>query len=312
MLNRANQLVVFHSLCTHGSFSVAAKKLGCSTSHVSKQLNKLEDELGLQLVLRTSRQIKVTDDGHTLLKHATTIVEALEQAEHDFEMLSQEVSGTVRLAISQSFGTMHIIPLLDKLKLQFPLLNIEVLLTDYKVDMVKENVDLWITHFEHLPEGYIAQRLVDTKFVLAASPSYLANSRPPIKPEDLLSHNCITYRNRHKEYNLWLFKQGKEEVSIPANGNYKVDLAEAVRDAVVADWGIGYLATYLIRDEFSSGKLIQLLPDWTLSQPMPLFVVYPRREHLPNKVRVIVEHLRDIFSGTPVWDVKLRRANIKL
>ena len=305
MFEKANQLIIFHAICHNGSLSKAATSLNCSVSHISKQLAKLEESLDTQLIQRSSRQITVTDAGGQLLKRAEQLVNTIEIATSEFETMKDQVSGVVRIALAQSFGTMHIIPRINELKRSYPLLDIEVTLVDYQIDMLKDGIDLWITNIETIPEGYIAQRIADTRFVLAASPEYLIANALPTIPSDLNEHNCITYQSRNRKYNHWSFKRGNEQITLPVSGNYRVDLAEAVRDAVIDGWGVGYLATYLLKDEFREGKLIQLLPDWSLTQSMPIYAVYPKRKHLPKKTLTIINYIKDSLGIPPYWDRNL-------
>ncbi len=176
---------------------------------------------------------------------------------------------------------------------------------DYRVDMLQEGLDLWITNNETLPEGYVAQRLADSKFVVAASPEYLVKHDTPHHPNDLVEHNCLIYRSWERDYTSWSFSKPDEQLNIKVSGNYSVDLAEAVRDAAVAGWGIAYLATYLIRDEFKDGQLIQLLPDWQPSQNMPFYAVYPSRRYLPKKTAAVIEFIKQKIGSPCYWDKRL-------
>lgn len=171
--------------------------------------------------------------------------------------------------------------------------------------MLEEGLDLWITNNEHLPEGYVAQRLADSQFVVAASPDYLVKHQTPSHPSELTEHNCLIYRSWERDYTRWSFSSPQEQLSIKVSGNYSVDLAEAVRDAAVAGWGIAYLATYLIGDEFKTGQLIQLFPDWNASQSMPFYAVYPSRRFLPKKTVAVIDFIKQKIGNPCHWDKKL-------
>lgn len=307
MQQRANQMVIFHILETTGSFTKAAEKLGVSTSHVSKQLNILESELNVQLVQRTTRTLTLTEDGKCFAAHCAKIYSAMHNAEAQMTDTRNEISGTVKLALSCSFGALHVIPVLDKLKDKYPLLNMEITLRDHKVDMLEEDIDLWVTTHENIPEGYIAQRIADTHFVACASPDYLKKHPRPEHPNDLLNHNCIIYHSKTRSYGNWHFKKGNEHFDIHAAGNYRVDLAEAVRDAVIAGHGVGYIATYLLTDEFENGKLVQLLPEWKTTLELPAYAVYPRKKHLPTRLSATISFLKDHIGCPPYWDRSLKQ-----
>lgn len=302
---RAAQMVIFSALIRHKSFTAAAKSLGVSVSHVSKQLSLLESALGIKLVQRTTRSFTPTEAGQNFAHHCEQVVKAVSSATLDMESQRDEVAGLVRLGLSQSFGTLHIIPAIQELRESYPQLQVEIHLFDHRVDMLEEGLDLWITNNEHLPEGYIAQRLADCQFVVAASPDYLLKHDAPTAPSDLAQHNCLIYRSWDRNYTSWAFTKQEKELNIKVTGNYSVDLAEAVRDAAIAGWGVAYLATYLLRDEFRSGKLIQVLPDWRASQSMPFYAVYPSRQHMPKKISAVIEFIKQKIGSPCHWDQRL-------
>ncbi|WP_144206988.1 LysR family transcriptional regulator [Shewanella donghaensis] len=306
LTERASQMVIFYYLIRNGSFTIAAKQLGVSVSHVSKQIVKLEAELNVKLVQRTTRTVSATPAGEQFLQSCTVIVGAVEDAQNLIEGERDEVSGALRIGIAQSFGTLHIIPLIEELRAAYPLLEIEVSLFDDYVDMVEVGLDLWITNLEQLPEGYVAQRLTYTRFVLVAAPSYLTQHSTPYTPQDLLAHNCLVYHSRQRDYSTWRFSQNNEELCVNVTGNYQVDLAEAVRNAAISGWGVAYLATYLLKDEFRKGELIQLLPDWEASQKMSFYAVYPSRKHKPKKLAVAIDFFKHRLGQYPYWDKSLK------
>ena len=306
LTDRAAQMVIFHALIKHGGFTNAAKSLNVSVSHISKQIASLEDNIGIKLVQRTTRSLTLTEAGEVFYQHCEQLFGTLKAAQMDMESQRDDVSGKLRVGISQSFGTLHVIPAIDQLRQLYPQLKVEIHLFDYKVDMIEERLDLWITNNEELPEGYIAQRLADSQFVVAASPDYLIKAGTPSCPSDLSDHNCLIYRSRERDYTSWAFDNGQESLCVTVSGDYSVDLAEAVRDAAVAGWGIAYLATYLVKEEFRSGQLIQVLPEWRASQIMPFFAVYPSRKNMPKKLSTVIEFLKQHIGSPTYWDKNLK------
>ncbi|WP_390519002.1 LysR family transcriptional regulator [Vibrio fortis] len=299
-------MVIFHALIKHGGFTSAAKSLNVSVSHISKQIASLEDNIGIKLVQRTTRSLTLTEAGEVFYQHCEQLFGTLKAAQMDMESQRDDVSGKLRVGISQSFGTLHVIPAIDQLRQLYPQLKVEIHLFDYKVDMIEERLDLWITNNEELPEGYIAQRLADSQFVVAASPDYLIKAGTPSCPSELSDHNCLIYRSRERDYTSWAFDNGQESLCVTVSGDYSVDLAEAVRDAAVAGWGIAYLATYLVKEEFRSGQLIQVLPEWKASQIMPFFAVYPSRKNMPKKLSTVIEFLKQHIGSPTYWDKNLK------
>ncbi|WP_299009305.1 LysR family transcriptional regulator [uncultured Shewanella sp.] len=304
--DRASQMVIFHTLVNVGNFTAAAEKLHVSTSHVSKQLSLLESQLNVKLVQRTTRSFTLTEAGQHFAHHCEKIIYHIQEANLLMDGVRDDVSGILRLGVSQSFGTLHIIPAIEQLRKQYPELTVEIRLFDHKANMLEENLDLWLTNFEEIPEGYVAQRLADTRFILAASPDYLIHHEQPHHPNDLIQHNCLIYQSSLRNYDHWAFSKYHEKLCIKVSGNYRVDLAEAVRDAAISGWGIAYLASYLLRDEFRHGQLVQLLPDWKACQHMPFYAVYPCRKHLAKKTSAALNFFKKHIGLTPYWDTHLK------
>lgn len=305
MQSRANQMLILHTLKLSGSFTKAAEKLGVSTSYVSKQLTLLESDLKVQLVQRTTRNLALTDAGIEYSQYCAQLHSTIQNAEVAMMDATEQISGTIRLALARSFGILHVMPVLDTLQEIYPEINFEITLTDRKIDMLDEHIHLWITTYENINEGYTAQRVADGNFVLAASPKYLKTHSIPTHPEDLVNYNCVTYHSNSRDYSHWPFNKNNQKLNIHVSGNYRVDLSEAVRDAVIADHGIGYIATYLLSDEFETGKLIQLLPDWKASLVMPVYAVYPRKKHLPERLNTVISFLKKHIGSPAYWDEAL-------
>lgn len=305
--HEAYQMIFFNALATTGSLTKAAEKLEVSVSHVSKQLHNLEDKLNVQLVNRSTRNLALTQEGKDFARYCEQIVSLIQTANTLMIDSRDEVSGNIRLALSCSFGTMHILPALDEFQKKYPSLTTEVSLFDYKIDMLEEEIDLWFTTYEEINAGYVAQRIVDTHFMLLAAPEYIQVFGKPTHPDDLKKHNCITYHSKNRSYTNWSFAKQNEQLNIQVSGNFRVDKADAIRDAVLAGRGIGYIASYLLTDELELGKLIPLLPSWKPTQQMPVYAVYPKYQNLPIRLKTIIDFVKEAIGQPPYWDKKLSK-----
>lgn len=302
MLKKAQQMVVFNALTKQQSFTKAAQLLNISRTQVSKQIQQLEQRLGVQLVQRTTRSFALTEAGRTFSAHCANIVGEINEAESELLSNTDALQGALRVGIAQSFASNHIAPHISDFHDLYPQLDLEMSLFDHRVDLISEQLDLWIGMMDSPPEGFVARHLTDCHFVLAASPDYLAKKGVPYHPSDLADHNCIIYFSRERKDNIWSFQKDDESLQMNVKGNYRVDSADAIRDATLTGNGIGYLATYLLKNEFRDGKLIRLMPDWQLTQHMPLYAIYPRHKFLPNKVRVFIEFVRKHIGEPACWD----------
>ncbi|ELR64802.1 Transcriptional regulator, LysR family [Photobacterium marinum] len=305
MLKKAQQMVVFNALTKQKSFTRAAQLLDISRTQVSKQIQQLEERLGIQLVQRTTRSFALTEAGRNFAAHCANIVDEINEAESELLVDSNSLHGSLRVGIAQSFASNHIGPYISEFHERYPQLNLEMSLFDHRVDLISEQLDLWIGIMDTPPEGFVARHLVDCQFVLAASPDYLAKHGVPYHPNDLKEHNCITYYSRERKDTSWSFSKDDENLQVKVRGNYRVDSADAIRDATLAGNGIGYLATYLLKNEFREGRLIRLIPDWEPNQHMPLYAIYPRHKFLPAKVKVFIDFVREHIGEPAFWDREL-------
>jgi DNA-binding transcriptional LysR family regulator len=304
MLELLEPIAIFTHVARAGSFSAAARRLGISKSKVSTQVADLEHKLGVQLIQRTTRSLSLTEAGNLLYVQGEELLRDAEQAVSSVHNLNDATRGVLKVGISQSFGTMHIIPALPDFMARHPDLELQVSLLDHKVDVVSEGLDLLLTMSEQLPLGMVARPLMKCQFLLAASPSYIAKHGTVARPEQLVDHNCLVYQGEWHEHSMWQFKRGEDYCEIGVSGNFRVDNAPALKSAAVSGLGVAYLASYLMEDEIEKGTLIPLLTDWQLTNHLPLQAVYPRRKHLAPKVSAFIDFIKTHIGSSPYWDVK--------
>ncbi|WP_299793852.1 LysR family transcriptional regulator [uncultured Shewanella sp.] len=302
MLELLEPIAIFTHVARAGSFSSAARKLGISKSKVSTQVADLEHKLGVQLIQRTTRSLSLTEAGQLLYTQGEELLRDADQAIASVHNLNDATRGVLKVGISQSFGTMHIIPALPEFMTTHPELELQVSLLDHKVDVVSEGLDLLLTMSEQLPLGMVARPLMKCQFLLAASPEYIKLHGQPDRPEQLVDHNCLVYQGEWHEHSVWQFKKGDDYCEIGVSGNFRVDNAPALKSAAVSGLGVVYLASYLLEDEVAKGTLVPLLQDWQLTHHLPLQAVYPRRKHLAPKVSAFIDFIKGHIGSPPYWD----------
>ncbi|MBE7215600.1 LysR family transcriptional regulator [Shewanella benthica] len=302
MLELLEPIAIFTHVARAGSFSAAARKLGISKSKVSTQVADLEHKLGVQLIQRTTRSLSLTEAGQLLYTQGEELLRDADQAIASVHNLNDATRGVLKVGISQSFGTMHIIPALPEFMNTHPELELQISLLDHKVDVVNEGLDLLLTMSEQLPLGMVARPLMKCQFLLAASPSYIEKHGQLDRPEQLVDHNCLVYHGEWHEHSVWQFKKGEDFCELGVSGNFRVDNAPALKSAAVSGLGIVYLASYLLEDEIEKGTLVPLLQDWQLTHHLPLQAVYPRRKHLAPKVSAFIDFIKGHIGSPPYWD----------
>ncbi|MCH1925180.1 LysR family transcriptional regulator [Shewanella sp. C32] len=304
MLELLEPIAIFTHVARAGSFSSAARRLGISKSKVSTQVADLEHRLGVQLIQRTTRSLSLTEAGNLLYAQGEELLRGADQAVASVHNLNDATRGVLKLGISQSFGTAHIIPALPEFMERHPELELQVSLLDHKVDVVNEGLDLLLTMSEQLPLGMVARPLMKCQFLLLASPEYIKRHGMPERPEQLVEHNCLVYHGEWHEHSVWQFRRGEDYCEIGVSGNFRVDNAPALKTAAVNGLGVVYMATYLLENEIAEGKLVPMLTDWHLVNHLPLQAVYPRRKHLAPKVSAFIEFIKEHIGTPPRWDDK--------
>lgn len=296
-----NTIPIFLQVIRCGGFSKAAKKLGVTTSQVSKSISTLENELGIKLIHRTTRKISLTEAGERYYQQATKGIHFIEDAEHSAMELQKVATGHLRIAAPMSFGHLHISPLIPQFLKQYPEIIIDLVLDDEEYDLIEHNFDVGIRTGNLKDSSAIARKLCDLKSVLCASEEYLEKYGIPNSPNDLLKHNCLLF-SHSKPINEWTLKLGTKNHVLNVSGNFRVNNSEALRESLLAGIGIGRLPTFIAGRDIESGSLVQVLSKYQMQQ-LPLHAIFPERNYLPLKVRVFVDFLVEYLGNNePHWD----------
>jgi DNA-binding transcriptional LysR family regulator len=241
------------------------------------------------------------------LARVEPLLEELDQAKDDVLVTSAQPIGTIRVTASVSFGQKCIAPLLPRLREEFPDLGIELVLTDANLDLVSEGIDLAVRLGPSPDSTLIGVKLVDTKYRVCASPTYLANARQQKRslkiPADLSAHRCLLlnlpdYRSR------WLFRNSDGALNeVAVDGDVLISSPLVLLTCAVNGMGPALLADWMIKDELASGALVELLPEYEVTATdfeTAAWVLYPSRTYLPRKVRVMIDFLRRAFGQSAI------------
>jgi DNA-binding transcriptional LysR family regulator len=282
-------LRTFVDVADAGGVSSAARRLGVSKSIVSRRLFRLEAELGVQLLARTTRGAALTEAGVTFREHAARVCAEMDVA---FEtiMPAGELRGRLRIAAPLSLGPTHLAPVFAEMARRHPLLHLQASCSDRFVDIVGEGLDCAIRVGYLSDSNLIARRVGPVHGKLVASPEYIREHGAPETPDDLLSHQALMQGTE-----TWQFTDGDKTISIHPQGRFKADNGTALAAAAVAGLGIAWLPDHLIKDYLDSGSLVQVMTRY----PVPtagMFVVRPPGQHSTRKVRILTELLIEHFG----------------
>lgn len=297
----AGQMIVFARVVDAGGFSAAAREMSMTPSALSKQVQNLEDRLGVRLLNRSTRKITLTEEGRTFYERSRLISADIDEATTLVKAMGEHPSGTLRVASTVAFGKRYLLPLLPAFLRRYPAIRCSLELTDNSIDLVDDDIDIAIRFTEQIEaQQVIARKLAHNTRYFCASPDYLYRNPAPQTPEDLRHHNCLGL-STVSTWNEWRFGEGEDRTYHRVDGNFEANSADAVHHGCLAGLGIARLSSYLVNDDLRAGRLIRVLPDH-VDHGSDLYAVYLERRHLLPKTRAFIDTLVHQFSGVPPWE----------
>jgi len=303
-LDHLSDLAVFVRVVDTQGFSSAARFMGLTKSAVSKRINRLEKQLGLRLLQRTTRTMSLTDAGRILYDRAAQGVALLDESARLAAGLVEAPRGILRVTASVTFGKLCLAPLVPEFLARYPEIDLQLTLLDRFVDLVDEGFDVALRLTRTPPQQVVAKALMPIRYRLCAAPAYL-NGRRIETPSDLAGHNCLHYGLRELG-GEWRFQRAGEEARVRVTSNVVVNNSEVVRDLLLAGLGIGLVWNYAVDREMADGRLLPLLPEWSPVGPFgqTAYALWLPQTHLPPKIRVFIDFLAERLRDTPNADLK--------
>lgn len=293
-----NQLHAFVQTARHQGFAAAARAMELDPSQVSRQVAALESSLGLRLFQRTTRRLSLTEAGHTYLARVGPLLDELAFAQEEAQSLARGVSGSLRMTTSIAFGHECIAPLLPTFRALHPQLRLELLMTDANLRLVEDQVDLAVRMASRVEVNAVMTKLMPTRYHVCASPGYVQRAGQPLRPQDLALHDCVLLTLPDYRH-TWHFRPvGTPDATSEAvnvQGGLSVSSPLVQRSCVLNGQGPALLADWLARPALADGRLIDLFPDHQVSATgfnSAVWLLYPSRSYLPQKVRVMVDFLK--------------------
>lgn len=291
---------VFVAVVENGSFSAAAQSLAMTKSAVSKRIANLESSLGVRLFHRTTRTLRLTEAGERFSDYARHSIGLAEEGFAELSHYQTRPQGTLRVNAPMAFSQRHIVPTIPKFLERYPEINVVLNLNDQLIEMVEGAFDISIRIGALQDSSLIARKLCDCHSVLCASPTYLEQNGVPTTPHDLVDHNCLYY-SLFQAGTEWSFSKDNQHYRVTPKGNFVVNNSEAIEEVLKQGGGIAQMPLFLVSSALEKGELVPILSDYALPVHA-IYAVYPQRKHLPEKVRVFIEHLQnDISSHAQSW-----------
>ncbi|RYY05048.1 MAG: LysR family transcriptional regulator [Alphaproteobacteria bacterium] len=293
MLNDLAELKTFKAIAAAGSLTAAARDLGVTLAVVSKRLASLERRSGVRLVRRTTRVLSLTEEGERLLPDVETALEALGAAEEKIATGKAEPSGILRVTASVSFGRRFVAPVLGKLAMLHPRLDVELVLTDERVDIVRDGFDVAVRIGELEDSTATMHKLADNRRILVAAPAYLAHMERPATPSDLRHHRFLRYERTGQAWRLT--SDTGQTVEFASKARLTADSGDVVHEWAVAGHGIMLKSEMDVSDDIRSGRLEGVLPNWHGGNA-PIVALTHAGRHGSLKARVFVHALSETLK----------------
>ncbi|WP_407175294.1 LysR family transcriptional regulator [Bradyrhizobium sp. STM 3562] len=288
----------FVRVAERGSLSAVARELGLGQSTVTRQLRELEDAVGVPLLSRTTRRVTMTDEGSRYYANCVQILRLVEQAGDEARGTRGAPAGNIRISCTAAFGVMHVSRLIFAFQDRYPDVGIDLSLTDERVDLVREGVDIALRLGPLTDSSMKLRPLGRSRRLLVAAPDYLAARGTPMVPQDLAGHEGVRMSNVAGSDTLVLQGPDGHRHAVPFGGRLRVDHGLAAREALVAGRGIGPTHHWLVDDLIAAGRIKPILPDYAPpSVPLNMLIV-PERAGIA-RVRLLIDFLAQEIAAIP-------------
>jgi DNA-binding transcriptional LysR family regulator len=289
-----DELEVFVTVVEAQGFSAAAKRLDSTPAAVSRRIKALEQRLGVRLLQRTTRTLKLTEAGELYFREVSRLLGDLRAVEEQLEQVTGQASGELRIVAPMSFGQRRLAPVVVRFALMHPKLRVTLRLEDRETDIVAEGIDLAVRIAYPSDSSLVSRPIASVPRYFCASPGYLARRGTPQAPRDLLRHDCLHY-NVISEREEWTFGGTEGDETIAMKGVFCSNNGEVLAEAAIQGLGITLLPDFIVEDALAEGRLVRVL-EGRERVPLTLSVLYPSRQHVPAKTRLFIDYMVEQFG----------------
>jgi len=299
-LDQINEIGVFVKMVELCNFTKAADALETSGATVSRAISKLENDLGVKLLERSTRRVRPTPDGLMFYERCKTVLSQLQEAKNEVTALRNTPRGTLRVVLPVSYGKIWIMPLLNSLAKQFQELTINVTLSDRMDELAEDSFDVALAVGDPPESRLVARQLRQSRIVTAAAPGYLEEWGTPQTPNDLVNHNCLLYVRPGRRLKwFWQFVEANRlHQNVPVLGNMLIDNGEALMSAAAQGVGIIQAPDYVVAPHLQTGSLVEILAPYQPPGPT-IWILYPPSQQRANRVRLFIDQLITVADKLP-------------
>jgi len=295
----------FVSVATRGSLTAAARAEGVAPAIMGRRLDALEEYLGVKLLVRTTRRISLTHEGSAFLEDCQRLLSDVANAEASVSAGGVKATGHLRVTAPAGFGRRHVAPLVPRFRELHPDVRISLNLSDRVVDMAAEGYDCAVRVGDLPDSSLISVRLADNRRLCVATPQYLKRRGTPLHPGELAQHDCLTLSSDASQTRGWAFcvpttGEGREMVHIKPGGPLDCSDGQVLHTWCLQGWGIAWRSTWEVEAEVAAGQLVAVLEDFA-APPNGIYLVFPQRKHLPLRVRLWMDYLKEQYARAEFW-----------
>lgn len=289
----ANDIPIFAAVAEHKGITAAANSLGIPKSTVSNSINRLEKAIGVRLLERNSRNIRLTSEGESFYKHSQIITEHLELVEAEMNGLQREPRGKLSIALTMAFSREVVKGQLSEFMLKYPEIQLDIHVSnDYKIDVISDPVDVAIKVGELPNSELIVTKLMQVPLLWVSSPEYLQSH---VFDEEQISEHIKIVDKRYTKLNLSM-KKGRIKKTINLNNISVSNDPLMVRDLIVSGEGLGVIPSIFCQDQIKSGELICVFSDWVVEPESIISAVYPSKRLVSSKTKLLIDFLKEIIN----------------
>ena len=300
-MDKLKQLESFVSVATRGSLTAAANAEGVAPAIMGRRLDGLEERLGVKLLLRTTRRITLTHEGSAFLEDFQRLLSDLANAEASVSAGGIKASGHLRITAPAGFGRRHVAPLIPKFRELHSEVTISLNLSDRVVDIAGEGFDCAVRVGDMPDSSLVSVRMADNRRLCVATPAYLKRHGTPQTPADLSRFHCLTLSSDASQTRGWAFKHDGGEVAyLKPAGPLDCSDGQVLHDWCLAGYGIAWRSTWEVESEITAGQLVAVLEDFA-APPNGIYAVFPQRKHLPLRVRLWIDFLKECYGSPAFW-----------
>lgn len=296
-MSKFKELEAFVQVANKGSLAAAAKEEGVTPAIIGRRLDALEDRLGVRLLVRTTRKLTLTQEGEAFLEDCQRILTDLANAEAQLTLGSSRATGHLKVTAPAGFGRKHVAPLLMEFLRTHPDVGASLDLSDRTVDLVGEGFDCAVRLGGLVDSSLVAVRLGEMRRVVVGSPAYFQRKGVPRSLEDLGDHDCLSLPTQPG----WDFMAYGKQVLFKPPGHFACNDGAVLHEWALAGMGLAWRSLWEVGEDLRWGRLVSVL-DGYATPPVGIHAVFPQRRHLPLRVRLFIDLLRENYSRPDYWD----------